>query len=172
MFSTRKNKDLGFTLIELLVVISVIGVVASLVLASLNSAREKAQYAAARAEMKEIEKLVVMAQINTGQYLGQITGSYWSRGACNGLTEIYDLPITHNCHARWRTTIDNIILASGTDTEPSGFYTDPWGSPYLLDENEGEGGNPANCGYDSLRAGGPLGLGGGTIGINLPHAKC
>ncbi len=51
---TQKGQK-GFTLIELLVVIAIIGVLASVVLASLNSARQKSRDARRIADVKELQ---------------------------------------------------------------------------------------------------------------------
>lgn len=51
----RRGKTRGFTLIELLVVIAIIGLLSSVILASLNGARNKGADAAIKSQMKSIQ---------------------------------------------------------------------------------------------------------------------
>lgn len=63
-----KNNNKGFTLIELLVVISIIGTLASVVLGSLNVAREKGRDAKRLSEAREIQKALESYYIDNGTY--------------------------------------------------------------------------------------------------------
>ncbi len=127
----------GFTLIELLVVVAIIGVLASMVMSSLNDARDRARLARAQNDFRQIEKLVLSAQLNTNEYLRYITNSGCSACACSSLGGGL---LASQCVDRWETSIDIIVAAAGEDPSVAErFYRDPWGNPYLLDENEAEG---------------------------------
>ena len=62
------NKKKGFTLIELLVVIAIIGVLSSVVLASLNTARGRANDARRISDLKAIEIALALYYDNNGAY--------------------------------------------------------------------------------------------------------
>jgi prepilin-type N-terminal cleavage/methylation domain-containing protein len=60
----------GFTLIELLVVIAIIGILSSVVLASLNSARSKGADAATKSNLSNIRSQAEIFYDNGSTYLG------------------------------------------------------------------------------------------------------
>jgi len=70
-----KSYKRGFTLIELLVVIAIIGILASIVLASLDSARKKGRDARRVADIKEIQLALELSYDANGQYPNVISTS-------------------------------------------------------------------------------------------------
>ncbi|OGE76667.1 MAG: hypothetical protein A3C85_04040 [Candidatus Doudnabacteria bacterium RIFCSPHIGHO2_02_FULL_48_21] len=148
-------KQKGFTLIELLVVISIIGLLASVVLVSLNSARDKAKIAKAQAELNQFVKAAQAAQGEKGRLGSFITGSWCSDCACRG-RDIRNIPVTDSCYTNWVNALTTIQTASGFSGLDK-MTRDPWGSPYGLDENEGEGGL-GNCTLDTIKSAGPDGV--------------
>ena len=77
-FHTR-HRSAGFTLIELLVVIAIIGLLASIVLVSLNSARAKARDVRRMSNLKQLQ-LVLEMYFDSNNAYPSTGGSYW--GVC------------------------------------------------------------------------------------------
>lgn len=151
----ENNKNKGFTLIELLFVIAIIGILSSVVLASLGSARNNSKYARTQAELRNFIKIIEIARGESSKTLLEITGSGCSRCACSG--DLRNISDTSTCYLNWVNVLTKVQTASdGIVSGLDRLKRDPWGSPYLLDENEGEGGNCARI--DNIRTAGPDGF--------------
>lgn len=68
MLCENKMRKNGFTLIELLVVVAIIGLLSSIVLASLNSARAKAKTARSQADLRSLRTAIALLESDTGKW--------------------------------------------------------------------------------------------------------
>lgn len=151
----------AFTLIELLVVIAIIGLLSSVVLSSLSTARSRAQSAKLLGDFHSIQNQVVTAEVS-GQFLLQITGS-----GCTDCGFSGGSPMNSQTSA---------LAANTTAWQRIGFSQapkDPWGSPYTLDENEHEF-DSNDCRFDIVVSAGPDGIlsTGDESTYAPPHVKC
>ncbi len=169
----------GFSLIELLVTTSIVSILASLSVANVNAFRESAMYAAAKSEMIQIRTVVVAAQNNSNLRLADITGSEYSVGPCFGSSDLSQIADSHPCYQRTLLSFTRIANAAGIPGALDGMIRDPWGAPWLLDENEGQGGGA--CSNDYFSSCGvnrtvetPAGKSFSGIGLSFPFAtpKC
>ncbi|PIZ47078.1 hypothetical protein CO180_04175 [candidate division WWE3 bacterium CG_4_9_14_3_um_filter_41_6] len=125
------NKHHGFTLIELLVVIVIIGLLASIGIASFSGAIEKAKIGKVTSDLKEFKDAIARLGIDTGKIPTSKTDPYGSPRPISQCT--YDVEFYLNSD-------DAGLLTDTTNRYPnwSGPYLekaplDPWGVNYYYD---------------------------------------
>ena len=77
----RNKKNYGFTLIELLVVIAIIGLLSSLVTASLKNVRMSARDTRRLSDMRQIQTALALYHDQNDVYPGSV--STWGEGGCS-----------------------------------------------------------------------------------------
>lgn len=143
-----KQKQAGFTIVELLIVIVVIAILAAITIVGYNGIQTRAQQSKIDADIAVLMKAVQAARSAESKTLTQITGSTATGANCwsqaSG-TDLAALAPSHGCWTRYNQTLT--ALSTITGAQLSGLV-DPWGRPYLIDENEGEGGT--SCSRDTI----------------------
>jgi prepilin-type N-terminal cleavage/methylation domain-containing protein len=161
-----KNKN-GFTLMEILVVIAIIGVLASVVLGNVNTARAKAKEGKVKAELQNIRMAIALLEDDTGKWpngcnpADVVVGSSNEIEVGNACSGIFTTPqINPSCTCGW-------TIADATNW--NGPYIkspeDPWGNQYWIDSDyypRKDCGDPSVSAIIALVSLGPNGKGGPT----------
>ena len=146
----------AFTLVEMLIVIVIIGILAAALIPRLRWIQDRARYTQVQKDFQDLKVNIFIAQINTNLVLKDITQTYSSELPCRWITSpLSDLPIDHDCKTTWIESIKRIEEAAGLAPNAlQSLHTDPWWSPYLLNENQGEYSDPC-ARVDNIWTAGP-----------------
>lgn len=124
MSYSQSNSKAGFTLLELMVVITIIGLLATVILASLASSRTLARDTARASAVKEVQKALELSRnANAGNYPCAVVGCGAGGGAAvfvNGSTRtaVFDTAIS----AFYRANNETASFAAGWLTDGSIQY--------------------------------------------------
>jgi prepilin-type N-terminal cleavage/methylation domain-containing protein len=140
------KKEKGFTLIELLVVIAIIGILASVVLASLNSARSRGSDAAIKANLSNIRAQAALYFDTNNVYGNSVACRVQAGGTATGCTGVFSAASAGGAQEGLRAA----AAASGSDTYA---YTNAAGDSWFVTVNLKQTGPTAYYCVDSTGAG-------------------
>ncbi len=132
----KKNFSKGFTLIELLVVISIIGLLSTIVLASLNTARAKARDQQRISTMRQFANALELFYSNYGRYPDTQGNFITSCTVASPAAWLSDSPASGTAYGTgWST---NLISVQPHDPKES-FTTciNPWDNAYPSTQGAG-----------------------------------
>jgi type II secretion system protein G len=146
----KRQIQRAFTLIEMLVVISIIGILATLIAANLNSARSRARDAERKSDLKNIETALRLYYNDNNEYPVANTlpwGAKWNVGNIVYMQMLPIDPLSPNQTYQYKigtptdgyTSVDDFTLVACLEnasdpsgvTPPSGFSC-PVGSPAFV----------------------------------------
>ena len=142
----------GFTIVELLIVIVIIGILAAITIVAYNGIQTRSTNSRIDSDMRNLRVAIDLARQNSGGVaLRYVTGSTATGSGCWSKatdTDLATLSKTDTCWVAYTNALNFISNASNMDVRN---LIDPWGRPYYMDENEGEGADPPNaCGDDAI----------------------
>lgn len=147
----------AFTLVELLVVIAIIGILSTLSVVALNSARAKARDARRLSDIKQIRTALDMYYDSAGTYpTSLIPGSHLSYNGLDFLAKVPDDPLSSQHYIYTQTengqnyTIDFTLETKSAGYEPGNYQA----TPYAI--VAGGSGGVFQCGDLLAYDGGPL----------------
>lgn len=147
----------AFTLVELLVVVAIIGLLSTLSVVALNSARAKARDSRRLSDIKQLRTALDMYYDSAGTYPDSLTsGSPLSYGGMIFLAKVPDDPLSSQNYNYTKTeggqnyTIDFTLETKSAGYEPGNYQA----TPYAI--IAGGGGGVFHCGDLLAYEGGPL----------------
>lgn len=132
-----KRTSSGFTVAELLVAIIIIAILAALTIVTYSGLQQRARQSVIEDDLQHLNRSILAARINQGQTLAEITESDHTYIQCFAEPtgkDLSTLPKTDSCWVDYISALNKISAASGSSLK---IIVDPWGRPYLIDENEG-----------------------------------